>query len=390
MDDGILNVKLVPSWNSPNIRNLLRRSLSNFELLQAGIAYWTVDDNMFGGRLSQSLAHKDGFLCVDLHPPTDVDSLAALATKKCHVYFYCEDITTYSAWGQKEPPYLVRSKLLLFWSNDGTAELWVGSHNWTNRAILGLNVESSLVVTLHNSSRLFFDALEYLAEIKAASQEFELSNLAFYKQLQRKLSQKAAPVIELEGKNPALLSDSTIGLFGTDTEDLKELGTIDREVHVSVSDTDSGAEYFYPASIVQSGHLPGISFEPRRYAFRLGHRFPVLTPETQIPNDVLTSAKYFVTLSLGRLDSSLVAEPVPPRSAVWERVDDQLSPLLRRLDPSTVDALFRGRPSRVRRPVRNDAEESTEAKQTRALTLADRRSLPERKLVTKRILRRRE
>jgi hypothetical protein len=50
MDDRILKVKLVPSWNSPDIRNLLRRSLSNFELLWAGIAYWMVDNNMFGRR----------------------------------------------------------------------------------------------------------------------------------------------------------------------------------------------------------------------------------------------------------------------------------------------------------------------------------------------------
>ena len=343
MDEGILDVKLVPAWNSPGIRPLLQRSLFESQLLQAGIAYWTVNDGMFGSSLARTLAHESGFLCVDLHQPTDVDALAVLVAKKCHVYLYCEDITTYSDGGQKEPPYLVHTKMLLFWSVDRTAELWVGSHNWTNRAILGLNVESSLVIKLRDSSSLFCEAVEYLRQIKQISEEFELSKVDFYKQLQRNISQKTTPVIELEGKNADSLGNVTIGLFGTDAEDLKELGTVRRDVYVSVFDTDSGEEYLYPATIVHSGLLSashpaggGISFEPRRHAFRRGHRFPFLMPENEVAGDVMKNAEYFVTLSLERVDSSVVAEHVPARTASWERMDEQLSPLLRRLDTSTV------------------------------------------------------
>jgi hypothetical protein len=45
--------------------------------------------------------------------------------------------------------------MLLFWSKDRTAELWVGSHNWTNRAILGLNVEASLVIRVRDTAPPF-------------------------------------------------------------------------------------------------------------------------------------------------------------------------------------------------------------------------------------------
>jgi hypothetical protein len=70
MDEGILEVKLVPSWNSPGIHSLLHHSIDSAELLQAGIAYWTVDDKIVGDGLARVLGHKDGFLCVDLHQPT--------------------------------------------------------------------------------------------------------------------------------------------------------------------------------------------------------------------------------------------------------------------------------------------------------------------------------
>ncbi len=153
----------------------------------------------------RALAHESGFLCVDLHQPTDVDALARLVAKGSNVYLYCEDITTYTDAGQREPPYLVHTKMLLYWSEDRTAERWVGSHNWTNRAIQGLNVESSLVVKVQDSSNLLCEAAGYLGKIRQMSERFDVSKVDFYKQLQRNMSQSTTPVIELEGKNAAAL-----------------------------------------------------------------------------------------------------------------------------------------------------------------------------------------
>ena len=109
--------------------------------------------------------------------PTDIDALASLVHKGAQIRWYCEDIATYTDSGRKEPPCLLHAKMLLFWSNDGTAELWVGSHNWTNRAIAGLNVESSLVVRMRHSSRLFADAADYLEVNQEDLTPFELARL---------------------------------------------------------------------------------------------------------------------------------------------------------------------------------------------------------------------
>ena len=55
---------------------------------------------------------------------------------------------------------------------DRTAELWVGSHNWTRRALIGLNIESSLLVRLTDTSSLLRDSLDYLEEVKSICKVF--------------------------------------------------------------------------------------------------------------------------------------------------------------------------------------------------------------------------
>jgi len=133
---GIRSSRRFSGWSPSSVKAELKSALKHSQLLQASLAYWTVSDRLFGSLLSKALSDTSGFVCVDLHPPTDIDSLATLARKGAHVRLYC-DITTYADTGRKEPPCLLHAKKLLFWSKDGTAELWVGSHNWTNRAFAG-------------------------------------------------------------------------------------------------------------------------------------------------------------------------------------------------------------------------------------------------------------
>jgi hypothetical protein len=278
--------------------------------------------------------------------------------------------------------------MLLFHLRDGTAELWVGSHNWTNRAILGLNVEASLVVTLRDDSPLLAQAAAYLEQVRTISQAFEPASVDFYKQLQHTVAVDVAPVIELEADDAEAFADMVIALFGTDATDLNELGTVGRNLHVSLSDPDSKNEYLYPTTILHSGLLAaddaaagGVSFSPRRYAFRQGRQFPVVMPEGPIGADVLNQASYFVTLHLARINWSIVAEPVVPRPGAWSPADPSDSPLLDRLDASARTLLFRGRTPRVKRP-RGETPRFDDA------DLAARKQQTERGLVTRRVLRR--
>src|SRR5204863_5573596 len=196
-------------------------------------------------------------------------------------------------------------------------------------------------------------------------------------------------VIELEADDAEAFAGLVVAVFGTDAADLDELGTVGRQLHVSISDPDSKSEYLYPATILHSGMLAadvveagGISFSPGRYAFREGRRFPVVRPEGPIGDDVLSQAAYFVTLYLTSINWTVVAEPVPRKANAWDRVAEHTSPLLERLDPVEKGLLFRGKPPRVKRP-------RTETSWPDEGNLAERKRSGERTLVTRRILRKR-
>jgi hypothetical protein len=323
--------------------------------------------------------------------PTDIDNLAALVRDGAHVRLYCEDITTYRADGKKEPPFLLHTKMLLFWKADKTAELWVGSHNWTNRAVMGLNIESSLAIRMSDSSRLFFEAAEYLDKIKKLCTEFDLSKVDFYKELQTNIDERTVPVIEVEAAAADNLSGLEISIFGTDDRDLKELGTVRRKVFLSATETDaSEAEHVYPAKISQAGELNSgnpaagrITFSSRRYAFRVGRRLPELLLKRAVPSSVMDTAKYYVTIELEEPDKSVKFDYPRARIASWEVIDEDQSSLIRRLGLDDLAVLFRGGEPRVKVPVQIQPETS------QALTLYEKRNLAERSFLTKRVVRKR-
>ena len=363
MDGGILDIALLPAWSPSSVREALTAALSRSARLQAGIGYWTIDPALLGTDLVRALQDEHGFACVDLHPPTEVEALATLARQGGRVHVYYEDIPTYTDQGRKDPPCLLHAKMLLFWANDGTAELWVGSHNWTKRAILGLNVEASLVVRLKDSSPLFAAASQYLARMRGISEPFDVAKVDFYKQVQRKLAQRLSPVMELMAEDGASASDTTITVFGTDREDLRRLGTVRREIHVALLDPKSSAQCLYPATILHSGLLAasdssagGISFTPRRVAYRQGQHLAALQPAGPVDQAVLNTAEYFVTVRLGALDPSALMERPTPRAAMMAEVDDEVSPLLQRLDTDARTLLFGMREPRVRRAISAAAE----------------------------------
>jgi hypothetical protein len=247
--------------------------------------------------------------------------------------------------------------MLLFWSPDRTAELWVGSHNWTNRALLGLNVEASLVIRLREWSPLFRGATAYLQEIRKISAPFDPTRLDLYREVQRRSVPATCPVIELEADDAGRLAGTTVTIFGTDTTELAPLDAM-RAVHVALFDRAADAEYVYSALILHAGLLAasdaaagGLSFSPRRYAFRRGQGSVSIGPERPVEQALLDSAQYFVTLRLGDLERDVTTDVPPQPGVVMRTVPPEESPLLSRLDADALERLFRGREPRVERAV---------------------------------------
>lgn len=387
--DGISSIEMVPAWSAPDVRPRIADCIARARVLRSSVAYWTVSPDFIDQRLADRLSDPDGFLCVDLHLPTDIDQLAALARRGASVRIYCEEIPTFSDDQRKEPPYLVHAKMLLFWMPDRTAELWIGSHNWTRRAIVGLNVECSFIVRMTDSSGLFFEAIEYLDKIKRLCNYFDPAQTGYYKELQRKQTEGTVAAIEIEATNADALAGTAITVFGTDPSELRQLGAL-RNVYVSAFDESGGGEHIYRATVMHSGLMPshaaaagGISFSARQYAFRLGSRFPKLLPISEVKPDVLRDAAYFVTLDTEQDEPNLQAFDPPLRNDPWQDVP-RLSPLLERLDSEQLRAIFRGRPPVVRAPAGPTAVMPMPAE------VALRRVLTGHRLVVRKLLRPRQ
>jgi len=395
MNDGILDVKLLPTWKSPSIHRALTVALSKCALLQGAVAYWTVADGLFGNKVSPALKHDSGFMCVDIHLPTDIDALAGLVRSGAHVRLFSEEIVTTTDFGKREPPCLLHPKMLLFWSPDKTAELWVGSHNWTRRAILGLNVEYSVVLRLEDTCPLFCEAAEYLQEIKSICEPFDLGRVDYYKELQKFIDDRTVPVIEVEAREADRLGGLEVSIFGTDAEDLKELGTVSRTVYLSATENDgTEAEFVYPATIMQVGALNSsnpragtVSFSARRYAHRLGRRLPELLPTQEVPSSTVAHAEFYVTLELQHRDASVWFDYPRGRRGTWKWSEEDASPLIRRLGGEEITALFRGRRPSLKIPT-DVSLSGVDQDSPRYLPLSERRNLLERGFVTRRVLRR--
>ena len=123
----------------------------------------------------------------------------------------------------------------------------------------------------------------------------------------------------------------------------------------------------------------GVSFSPRRHAFREGRALPIVRPKGPIDSDVVDRASYFVTLHLARINWTIVADRVRPTASAWVEMNALASPLLDRLDGRSQNLLFRGKRPRVKRP-RSEAWPEGES-------LKERKRPLERGLVTRRVLR---
>jgi HKD family nuclease len=97
----------------------------------------------------------------------------------------------------KVPPHLLHPKQLLFDYKDEPAELWVGSHNWTARALTGVNIEASLRVRLSSDSKLYADAAAFLDAIRANCVPFDVTAVNYYKWLQQSDQEEEIWVVEL-------------------------------------------------------------------------------------------------------------------------------------------------------------------------------------------------
>lgn len=232
-----------------NLNELIRNSL----FCRGIVSFWSINHRLLDSTFIQKISG-EGYLCVDIHRPTNVYSICGMADKGASVFFHLYDIK-----GQSEPmgtfgvhDYLMHSKILVFQMPEDKAVIWIGSHNGTNRAMHGINIESSVLIYTNINSKIYFDVVCFLDIVRLRCKAVDPDLLDYYKWLQGESNDRS--IIEVIDLDNILNPGSQFALFIKSEDDVQGLQKVGNDVLISVTDA-LGSEIFYKAVIGQSGEL---------------------------------------------------------------------------------------------------------------------------------------
>lgn len=349
MMQGVKNIELIPTLgDSIDITARLTKLLDESQSVKAAIAFWTFSyprlASMVGSIGASAFQGPGSFICVDIQEPTNIDALASLDHSNVNIHL---NLRRLDPLQKKLTPSigLLHTKVLVIDKNDGDAEIWVGSHNWTQFALRGPNTEATLSVLCDRLAPLYSQMTYFLQDIRDnLCDPFDKTMVDVYKQIQADLASKkgeTAVVIEVEADDAHLIGMETILVFGNEMEDYESLKKVDGKIILRIHDSINMAQFVYHGKIIQTGqmeshnhHASGLSFnEVRRYAFCANHRIPKLEPPQNIPIRIMQQSEYFVTLQLERKEnrSLSITEYKKARKTSWVDEDEGADPIFRRM-----------------------------------------------------------
>jgi hypothetical protein len=294
--------------------------------INAAVCYWTMPSNEFCPEFLSALKNKDSCLVVDIHSPTSIDSLAEFTQAGANIFLYLFQIVgkTETPDSKGIPDHLMHAKVFIFDYGTNEIKIWVGSHNGTRRALLGLNFEFASVFTCERGSDIHLKALHFVERIQKISTKFKQSEIDLYRTIQG--GNLADSFIELIDKKATPIGkQSVISIFGKREADYAQLQKVGKTVYLSITNSASGVECIYKASVSQSGYLDkksisSLKLGPRRYAVKSDSSIPMLEVQQAIPSNLYSTCKYFVTLKVDApIDDSKAVEA--PDGNFWIDVE---------------------------------------------------------------------
>ena len=284
--------------------------------INAAVCYWTMPPNELSPEFVSALSHRESCLVVDIHAPTSIDSLSKLNLAGANVFLYLFQIVgkTEVIDSKGIADHLMHAKVFVFDYGTREIKVWVGSHNGTRRALLGVNFEFASVVTCVRDSDLHLKALRFVEGIKNISAAFNQSEIDLYRAIQGGLQIDAFIELQEPTATP-LASRSMISIFGTRENDYVQLRNVGKAIYLSITDSSTGTEAIYKASIDQSGYLNkrkrDLKLDPRQFAVKDSNAIPVLEAKQPIPTKIYDECRYFVTLKVDRavLDQDAIEAP---------------------------------------------------------------------------------
>lgn len=203
--DADLPIELLQTANNRYIKDRLEQAINTCVSLKAAVAFFSIDAKYFK-KLEEVLSREESFFCVDIHSPTNLDELKNFYSNeskpKPNFFLFVggktnkQDVEQLCKYLEKNPRkrlndkipdavdswQLLHAKLLLFTFKDNRAEIWIGSQNFTNAAIIGEeNLESTVVIKTTGDTDEYKQYLNYLRMQCVA---FDPKNIECYRRIQ--------------------------------------------------------------------------------------------------------------------------------------------------------------------------------------------------------------
>jgi hypothetical protein len=254
------------------------------------VAFWTISYDDLPSFINL-LKDQNSFMCVDPTNPTDIEILFDLGQDNCNLNVY-----SYQVYAFESTDGLLHSKVMLFDIDEEYAELWIGSHNLTKRAINGINVEHSLIIKLKKNTELYKEIRDQILLIRT----------------------KYCVSIK-DYVPPELLPEDVLIIYGERMDELQSEGLImilyedmseaikyfERDFYVLAIEVSNNSKYLYKVRLHQSGELNNsvfrstdIQFGRRRYGEKAYGTETFLKLEDEIHDYQIKKYRYFNNISV--------------------------------------------------------------------------------------------
>jgi len=317
----IYKIEFSASLPPTSIRKKLLVSFKTCKSIKGAVAYWTIGTDFFQNIFTEALLKHSSFMCVDLKLPTNIDKLASFARKGSNIFLHHYMLDTKIKYEAKDN--LLHEKIFLF-EFGNNAELWVGSHNMTIRALLGINKEASLIITLSKDDELFRKVNEYLKSLRDICIPFDIKQIEYYKWLQGKF-ENSVLFLKMFTHNLSELRqpNATVQLIGLDNFGFGPLKTINKDVFLIVDDGYNST--VFRSEILLVGEVDktnaasyDIDFHPMMHAFIQKGIGPFIMPVNKynITGNEIKKYHYYVNIQIKKELPKLNYIEVP--KDLWE------------------------------------------------------------------------
>ncbi|GAB3049009.1 phospholipase D-like domain-containing protein [Spirosoma pulveris] len=338
-----MNIEFLPEdVRHRDVTPQLIRSLTSCYSVEGSIAFWTLGVDALSGKLLQALSRAGSAVYVDMQWPTNFGKLAQYVeklnkTRATPVFYIC--LRKHQGDARNEVVSLLHTKILLFNLGDRQWEIWIGSHNFTEQALRGRNLEGSIRITGKADEPQFGTLIKqvraYLDYIRNLCEPFDPNKIIFYEVLRgdidkeglkerfaRELAARIAVeeilisrVLSLRSENAHDLSDQTIIILGNLFDELSIIRQRNRggsPVFLRVKDSKTGAIFTYEGRMrafdnIDNFPSSNVSFNQRRWAVRTvsykGEKItpPLLKPAQDVGQNLIETNRYYVNVEIVRL-----------------------------------------------------------------------------------------